>query len=106
MSEPQFEIITRQGVDPTRHKYPGLGYRRSGEQGMLVERDVAVPMRDGVKLYADVHRPEGGGKVPAIVAWSPYGKHRAFQWMQFLHGPINSRTGAIIVCATGDAESI
>ncbi len=84
MTEPQFKMITRPGVDPARHKYPGLGYRRSIEQGMIIERDVAVPMRDGVKLYVDVHRPESGGKVPAIIAWSPYGKHRAFQYEYFL----------------------
>lgn len=65
------------------HKYPGLRYRASRENGMLVERDVAVPMRDGVKLYADVHRPDNGERVPAIVAWSPYGKHRPFQHEYF-----------------------
>lgn len=38
------------------------------------ERDIAVPLRDGTVIYADVLRPVGGGKFPAIVAWSPYGK--------------------------------
>ena len=79
----RFDIISREGVPPTRHKYPGLEHRISRESGMLVERDVAVPMRDGVKLYADVHRPQGVGRVPAIVAWSPYGKHRPFQYDYF-----------------------
>ena len=78
-----FEIIFRDGVPPTQHKYPGLGYRVSTENGMVVERDVAVPMRDGVKLYVDVHRPEGATKVPALIAWSPYGKHRPFQYEYF-----------------------
>jgi len=76
-------IIFRDGTPPTRHKYPGLGYRRSVENGMIVERDVAVPMRDGVKLYVDIHRPESGERVPALIAWSPYGKHRAFQYQYF-----------------------
>ncbi len=83
MADRPFEIIFRDGVPPTRHKYPGLGYRVSRENGMIVERDVAVPMRDGVKLYADVHRPQSGERVPAIVAWSPYGKHRPFQYEYF-----------------------
>jgi predicted acyl esterase len=78
-----FQIIFRDGVPPTKHKYPGLGYRVSTENGMVVERDVAVPMRDGVKLYVDVHRPEGATKVPALIAWSPYGKHRPFQYEYF-----------------------
>ncbi len=38
------------------------------------DRDVPVALRDGVIIYADVLRPVGGGKVPSIVAWSPYGK--------------------------------
>jgi len=38
------------------------------------ERDVPVMLRDGVTIYTDVLRPVGDGKVPAIVAWSPYGK--------------------------------
>lgn len=38
------------------------------------DRDVAVKLRDGVTIYTDILRPVGDGKVPAIVAWSPYGK--------------------------------
>jgi predicted acyl esterase len=38
------------------------------------DRDVPVRLRDGVTIYTDVLRPVGGGKAPAIVAWSPYGK--------------------------------
>ncbi|HKV72643.1 MAG TPA: CocE/NonD family hydrolase, partial [Gemmatimonadales bacterium] len=43
--------------------------------GMLIEYDAPVAMRDGVEIYADVFRPEGAGPVPVIVAWGPYGKH-------------------------------
>jgi predicted acyl esterase len=38
------------------------------------DRDVPVTLRDGVTIYTDILRPVGGGQVPAIVAWSPYGK--------------------------------
>ena len=46
---------------------------------MIAEHDVAVKVRDGCTLYCDIYRPcssEGNGatKVPAIVAWSPFGK--------------------------------
>jgi predicted acyl esterase len=40
----------------------------------VVTRDVRVPMRDGVKLAADLYRPAGGGPWPALLALSPYGK--------------------------------
>ncbi len=41
---------------------------------VTVERNVAVPMRDGVNLYADVHRPAGPGPFPTIMERSPYDK--------------------------------
>ncbi len=42
--------------------------------GVDVLRDVAVRMRDGVSLSANVYRPTGGGSHPAIMAMTPYGK--------------------------------
>ena len=45
--------------------------------GVQVERDVAVPMRDGVVLRADIYRPAGDGKFPVLVFRTPYGKHNA-----------------------------
>ncbi len=47
---------------------------RSLPVDIVFEKDVAVKLRDGVTIYVDVFRPVGSGKVPAIVAWSPYGK--------------------------------
>ena len=41
---------------------------------MIDERDVMVPMRDNVKVAVDVFRPDDGGKFPALLAMSPYGK--------------------------------
>lgn len=39
------------------------------------ERDVPVTLRDGVVIYVDILRPPGEtAKLPALVAWSPYGK--------------------------------
>ena len=50
------------------------GYQAS-PLDVIWEQDRAIPMRDGVKLYADVFRPAGKeDKVPAIIPWSPYGK--------------------------------
>lgn len=39
-----------------------------------VERDVAVPMRDGTVLRADVYRPAGPGPFPVLLCRTPYGK--------------------------------
>ena len=43
---------------------------------IVLEKDIAVTLRDGVTIYVDVLRPAGTDKVPVIVAWSPYGKSR------------------------------
>jgi hypothetical protein len=32
-------------------------------------------MRDRVKIYVDIFRPEQEGKYPSIIGWGPYGKH-------------------------------
>lgn len=39
-----------------------------------VEFDVPVPMRDGVRLFADVYRPAGGGAHPVLLQRTPYDK--------------------------------
>jgi putative CocE/NonD family hydrolase len=39
---------------------------------LVIDRDVAVPMRDGVPLRADVYRAEDARPVPAIVNRTPY----------------------------------
>lgn len=45
--------------------------------GMIVERDVRIPMRDGVLLAADIYRPAGEGPFPVLVYRTPYGKDSA-----------------------------
>ena len=41
---------------------------------VITERDVPVPMRDGVVLRANVFRPEQAGSYPVLVLRTPYGK--------------------------------
>ncbi|MCZ2151432.1 MAG: CocE/NonD family hydrolase [Bryobacterales bacterium] len=53
---------------------PGLGQAIS--ETIRVEGHVAVPMRDGVKLYADVYRPRREGRFPTIITRTPYGVQR------------------------------
>ncbi len=36
------------------------------------ENDVAIPMRDGIALRGDIHRPDSDEKFPVLIAISPY----------------------------------
>lgn len=47
--------------------------------GMRIDWDVPITMDDGVVLRADIFRPLGAEKVPAILTYGPYGKGLAFQ---------------------------
>jgi putative CocE/NonD family hydrolase len=38
------------------------------------EKNIFVTMRDGLKLAADIYRPDAKGKFPALLSMSPYGK--------------------------------
>jgi putative CocE/NonD family hydrolase len=44
------------------------------KSGMIVERDIMVSARDGVRLATDVYRPEGSSPFPVILERTPYGK--------------------------------
>jgi uncharacterized protein len=46
----------------------------AGQMGVIEEREVEVPMRDGVILRGNLYRPDGAGKVPALLMRTPYGK--------------------------------
>ena len=41
---------------------------------VTLERNIAVPMRDGVTLRADVYRPQADGPFPVILTRTPYNK--------------------------------
>lgn len=50
-----------------------LGVEPGEHQVMVFEKNVMVPMRDGVKLATDIYRPRGEGKYPVILNRMPYG---------------------------------
>ncbi|KAB7647708.1 CocE/NonD family hydrolase [Polymorphobacter fuscus] len=67
------------GFDPGQRRLngpqtTGRQYRNLSQpvHAMARDDDVAVPMRDGVELRADVHRPAEPGRYPVLVAASPY----------------------------------
>jgi uncharacterized protein len=44
---------------------------------IVIEREIAVPMRDGVILRADIYRPKASGEFPVLVYRTPYDKNAA-----------------------------
>jgi putative CocE/NonD family hydrolase len=70
---------TVSGIEPGQRQLngpqtSGRDYRNLSEpqHAMAREDDVAIPMRDGVQLLADVLRPATPGRYPVLIAASPY----------------------------------
>jgi uncharacterized protein len=67
------------GIDPGQRRLngpqtTGREYRNLSQPiyAMAQDDDVTIPMRDGITLLADVHRPAEQGRYPVLVAASPY----------------------------------
>ncbi|KAJ9637616.1 hypothetical protein H2204_004765 [Knufia peltigerae] len=69
-------------------KSPG---RRAFNVDVRFDRDVAVTMRDGVKIYMDIFRPldSDANRVPVLIPWSPYGKTGTGPQQYETMGPFN-----------------
>ncbi|KAL4742145.1 alpha/beta-hydrolase [Aspergillus similis] len=72
---------------PNKHEFLPKGHlkeegRRKIQVDTVLERNVAIVMRDGIKIYVDIFRPANStdARVPAIIAWSPYGKGGSEAW--------------------------
>jgi len=48
---------------------------------ITVEKNVSIPMRDGVRLYANIYKPKAEGRFPVILTRLPYGKDEYYCWM-------------------------
>jgi len=75
-----FALIMRAGVHPSlvvgKKVPPPPVLVESVENGLRIERNVGVPMRDGIRILVDIYRPaQAAGPVPVLLGWSPYGKH-------------------------------
>lgn len=67
--------------------YPELikGEETPPSYELKIEKDVKVPMRDGVHLYTDIYRPDAEGeKFPALLAYAYWQKdvNAAVSWMR------------------------
>ncbi|UCD56772.1 MAG: CocE/NonD family hydrolase [Candidatus Hydrogenedentota bacterium] len=61
-----------------------------------VKKNVAIPMRDGIRLYANIYKPKAEGKFPVILIRLPYGKDEYYCWMPAI-GKFWARKGYICV---------
>ena len=41
---------------------------------VIVEHNIMVPMRDGIRLATDIYRPDKPGQFPVLLLRLPYGK--------------------------------
>src|SRR4051794_29655454 len=77
------------------------GHRRTAQNrdlgaNTIWDQEVPLVMRDGTILRADVFRPEGDDKFPAIVAWSPYGNSgRGFFHLDVIPGRVGVPPSAL-----------
>jgi predicted acyl esterase len=70
------ELEAQEGVTNTFAFCPKFQQRTFiPEEGIICDQDVPVVMRDGVKIYCDIYRPQYATKpLPAIISWSFFGK--------------------------------
>ena len=62
----------------------------AGDEGVRVDRDLRVPMRDGVELLADLYSPWGAGPMPTVLVRTPYGRRGAYG---LLYGLVYAQRG-------------
>ncbi len=68
MSERSFQLALSSQRAPVEYD------RAPGDHALLAEKDVRVPMRDGVNIAVDVYRPAIADRVPALLAFSIHNK--------------------------------
>ena len=69
----------------------GIAYSQTTATDFIAEKDVAVTMRDGIVLRADVLRPRQAGRFPVLVYRTPYGKEFALKdYTTFRHAAEHS----------------
>jgi len=53
------------------------------QYSVSLERDIMIPMSDGINLTADIYRPDAQGLFPVIVTRTPYDKSNPFHKYEF-----------------------
>src|SRR5437899_6993405 len=62
----------------------------------ILEQNVAIPMRGGVLLRADILRPKGEGPFSVLVYRTPYGKHFAQKEYTIFHRAVQRGYAVVI----------
>ncbi len=75
---------------------------RPTEYGIVISKDVMIPMRDGVRLAADIYRPALDGEpipgpLPTILARTSYDKTNIWLWVEPVADFFTPRGYAVVV---------
>ncbi len=83
------------GARPAREGRPVVeGWAERMDQGedvahsIIIERDVMVAMRDGVRLATDVYRPDDGARHPVLVNGHPYDNDHFLAMHELVFSPL------------------
>lgn len=71
--------------NPNQRGWFGLNPRTERRDGMIIHYDIPITLRDGVKVYGNVYRPESLeiGRIPVLLNYSVYGKDGAIETCVF-----------------------
>lgn len=65
---------------------------------IIIERDVMVQMRDGVRLATDIYRPDDGQKYPVLVNGHPYDNDSFLTTHELMFSPlVGAQRGYVVV---------
>jgi len=73
----QKAAFVREGYEALRKAAAADPLLSAPKYEVQVDHGVSVPMRDGVKLSADIYRPQGVERAPVILVRTPYKKEMA-----------------------------
>ncbi len=54
----------------------GMAYSENRPYEVIIDKGVPNAMRDGIRLFSNIYRPDADGKFPAILIRTPYNKDR------------------------------
>ena len=72
-----FALVLALSLGPLTFQQPAGAQEEPGSSDIIIQHDVAMKTRDGVKLYADIYRPKSSNseKFPVILMRTPYDKN-------------------------------
>ena len=91
----EVQLFMRAGVPPEQvvgKKVPPPPVRMDiCENGLFLQRNVSVTLRDGTRIFVDIYRPDGAAgeaDLPILLGWSPYGKHNTSARLAWLEADV------------------